>query len=223
MKEFIKQRLKEEFNFNIVESLLDEDYPLTFNMEHFKTLRSFNQRIQYCEQNLQRISSGSSRIVYKIDNEKVLKLAKNQKGLAQNEVEIEYSSEYLLDGTVAKVFEYDENNLWLEMQLARKCTPTLFKQITNFSFDDFRKAINDYGMQSGNGGSGQKSGLDPKIEEIMWEDEFVRGIFDFIGNYGIPVADLMRLNSYGIVSEKGQNHIVIIDYGLTHGIHASYY
>ena len=27
MKDFIKQRLREELSFNIVESLLDEDYP----------------------------------------------------------------------------------------------------------------------------------------------------------------------------------------------------
>lgn len=119
MKDFIKKRLREEFNFNIVESLLDEDYPLTFNMEHFKTLRSFNQRIQYCEQNLQRISSGTSRIVYKIDNEKVLKLAKNSKGLAQNEVEAGYSKYNDLEDLVARTFDYDEKNLWVEMELAR--------------------------------------------------------------------------------------------------------
>lgn len=89
---------------NDITTPVTEDYPTSFDMDFFKTLPSFNQRIQYCEKYLQRISSGSSRIVYKIDDQKVLKLAKNKKGLAQNETEIDYSSE--LGEIVAKIFEY---------------------------------------------------------------------------------------------------------------------
>lgn len=51
----------------MVEELMDEDYPSSFDMEHFKSLTSFNKRIQYCKENLKRISSGSGRIVYMID------------------------------------------------------------------------------------------------------------------------------------------------------------
>ena len=66
--------------------IIDEmAYPVSFNMAEFKTLTTFSERIRYCQTRLQRISSGSARIVYKIDNEKVLKLAKNRKGIAQNE------------------------------------------------------------------------------------------------------------------------------------------
>jgi mRNA-degrading endonuclease RelE of RelBE toxin-antitoxin system len=77
MKEYIKELLREN---------LLEDYPTSWSIEEFKKLNSFNARIKYCNQHLTRISSGSSRVVYKIDDEKVLKLAKNKKGLAQNEV-----------------------------------------------------------------------------------------------------------------------------------------
>ena len=56
-------------------------YPVSFNMDEFKMLKTFAARIKYCQAKLQRISSGSSRIVYKIDNEKVLKLAKTVKEL----------------------------------------------------------------------------------------------------------------------------------------------
>ena len=68
--------------------IIDEmAYPVSFNMAEFKMLTTFVERIRYCQTRLQRISSGSARIVYKIDNEKVLKLAKNRKGIAQNEAE----------------------------------------------------------------------------------------------------------------------------------------
>lgn len=116
MKNIIKHLLKEELTYSLIESLIDEDYPSNFNSEEFKKLKSFNQRVNYCNNNLTRISSGSSRIVYKIDEEKVLKLAKNKKGLAQNEIEISYGNYYDLNDIVAKVFDSDSNNLWVEME-----------------------------------------------------------------------------------------------------------
>ena len=68
--------------------IIDEmAYPVSFNMAEFKTLTTFAERIRYCQTRLQSISSGSARIVYKIGNEKVLKLAKSRKGIAQNEAE----------------------------------------------------------------------------------------------------------------------------------------
>ena len=65
----------------LYDEVLGEEYPSSWNIEEFANLKSFNQRKNYCEQNLRRISSGSGRIVYQVDNEKVLKLAKNKKVL----------------------------------------------------------------------------------------------------------------------------------------------
>jgi len=94
-------------------------YPTSFNMEEFKQIRSFSERVRYCENRLRRISSGSGRIVYQIDDQKVLKLAKNQKGIAQNEVE---SDNFLQSySIVARVFEGDDNDTFVEMELAKKC------------------------------------------------------------------------------------------------------
>ena len=108
-------------------------YPVSFDLGEFKNLNSFSKRIDYCEHRLQRISSGSSRIVYKIDEDKCLKLAKNKKGISQNENEIEHGqSNYEI---FAKVFDSDENGLWLEMELAKKCNPSDFKKIIGYDFN----------------------------------------------------------------------------------------
>ena len=69
---------------NIYENLLSEfgvdpEMNPHFDLEQFRTLKSFNQRIQYCNKTLKRLSSGSSRIVYQIDNARVIKLAQNKK------------------------------------------------------------------------------------------------------------------------------------------------
>ena len=92
-------------------------YPVSFNMEEFKTLTTFAQRIKYCSARLPRIGAGSSRIVFQIDDEKCLKLAKNQKGIAQNEAEDDGYVQSL--DFVAKVYEVHPQYHWLEMQFHR--------------------------------------------------------------------------------------------------------
>jgi len=224
ISESVRTELLKHETFDLIETMLGEDYPQSFNMEEFKKLKSFNARIGYCEEHLKRISSGSGRVVYMIDGEKVLKLAKNSKGVAQNEVEISYGGDYTLEGIVAEVYESDDNALWLEMQLAKKLTLTNFKQITGWDFNDYAKIVHNYGVESGNAGRyGRKLSVSNELTEKAWEDDFIRGIFDYIGNYGVPVGDLTRLSTYGVVSEDGTDSVVIIDYGLTHDVYKSFY
>ena len=224
ISESVRTELLKHETFDLIETMLGEDYPQSFNMEEFKKLKSFNARIGYCEEHLKRISSGSGRVVYMIDGEKVLKLAKNSKGVAQNEVEISYGGDYTLEGIVAEVYESDDNALWLEMQLAKKLTLTNFKQITGWDFNDYAKIVHNYGVESGNAGRyGRKLSVSNELTEKAWEDDFIRGIFDYIGNYGVPVGDLTRLSTYGVVSENGTDSVVIIDYGLTHDVYKSFY
>lgn len=206
---------------------MGEDYPSSWNLEKFKTIRSFNQRIKYCEEHLQRISSGSSRIVYKIDDEKVLKLAKNKKGLAQNELEATYSSYNDLSDILARTFDSADDNTWVEMELARKVTPSNFNQITGFNWDYFIKAMEKQyyrtNPEKDRWGVGNKKVIPDEIEEKMWEDEFTYSMLSLLANYDIPVGDLVRTSSYGIVKRNGQDTIVLIDYGLNNEIHGSYY
>lgn len=216
----IKILLREQLNS------ISEDYPSNFSMEEFKTLNTFSSRIDYCQKNLKRISSGSSRIVYQIDDEKVLKLARNKKGLAQNEVEIEYSHYSDIDNIIAKVFEYDENNLWLEAELARKLTEPKFKQITGFNWKDFSNMVRYEGDRIFNPRQNRTfTGYLKQLNDEMWEDDkFTFHIFDFIGSYDIRTyGDLMRINSYGVVKRNGEERVVMIDYGLTNNVYDSYY
>jgi len=223
MKNLIKKRLEESLNFELIEGLIDEDYPTNFSMEVFKGLKSFTQRVKYCEENLKRISSGSSRIVYMIDNIKVLKLAKNKKGLAQNEIEASYSKYHDLSDIVAHTFDYNEDNLWVEMELARRVSKSDFKRIVGYSFEDYCAAINNYYNDVNPSKYRANIPIDKEIVTSMWENEFVYDIFNYIGNYGVPVGDLKRLNSYGIVNRGGSDSIVLIDFGLTNEVYDSYY
>jgi len=206
----------ESLHVYIDEAALVEDYPTTWNPEEFAKLNSFAERMRYAEQNLKRISSGSGRIVYKIDNEKVLKLAKNKKGVAQNEVEIDYGGHNYFD-ILAKVFNSDNNGLWVEMELARKVTPTIFKQVNGYSFDEYTTILfNDSGKHRG------MHSEEPENAEEIRESEFFNGVMEYLMGTDSPDGDMRRLNSYGLVSRDGADTIMVIDYGLNTNVYGSY-
>jgi hypothetical protein len=215
-RELLKKYLVEQ----LIENILDEDYPTTWNLEEFKQLRGFAARVKYCDTHLQKIKAGSGRIAYKIDNEKVLKLAKNQKGVAQNEVEAQYGNDWYFEGILAKTFEVGPDNLWIEMELARKVTPTIWKKHFGYDID----TIGTYLKIRFNEVRGQRYpvSLDPAIMEQLHENDDVKSLFEF-ADATDSVADLARLSTYGLVNRDGNESIVIIDYGLTGAVYDSYY
>jgi len=210
---------------NIFEELIDEEYPVEFDIEEFKKLNSFNKRIKYCEAKLHRISSGSGRIVYRIDDEKVLKLAKNQKGVAQNEVEEGYSHYHDIQDIVAKVFNVHPHSLWIEMELARKVTVANFKSITGYNWKDYVIAMEYESDRVKSNGDTTLHGISQELLQHMWDDQdgLAAAMFDFMPSYDVPVGDLTRSSSYGIVKRYGEDAIVMIDYGLTHDVYDGYY
>jgi hypothetical protein len=218
MKDFIKQKLTENLVYEIIESYLEEDYPSNFDLEEFSKLNSFNKRIRYCEERLKRISSGSARIVYMIDDTKVLKIARNEKGLNQNDIEATYSNYHDIKDITAQVFAYDDNDLWVEMELARKVTPKIFQQVVGVSFDDYCDGLDKY-FEAVNpqraAKSWSRSSIPQEKYDALWDNEFVYDIFTFMGGYDTPIGDLKRLNSYGLVKRNGVDTIVLIDYGIT--------
>lgn len=221
--ELIKKRLKESLDFTLVESLLDEDYPSSFNMEEFKKLTKFSQRIKYCEEHLKRISSGSARIVYMIDDTKVLKLSKNQKGLAQTEVEIQWGQDSYFSNILAHTFEYHPDDYWIEMELARKVNKNTFKQITGVDVSDLSTYLHNQFAVNNPSRRLHTWGQDPKIKEQMDENEFAQSIMEFMFQIDAPAGDFGMLSSYGLVKRNGQDDIVLIDFGLTNDVYQTYY
>lgn len=226
----IKHIIKENMNNELA------NYPQSFNMDTFKSLNSYNKKIKYCNDNLQRIASGSSRVVYKIDNVTVLKLAKNKKGLAQNEAETQYRDDIYAPDIFAEVYDNDENFYWIEMQLARKAKPTDFKRITGYNFETFTYFVlysaRQYLPRKKYGFS-----IPPEYEELFDSEEFKNMVWEnpdsvfyqineYLTSYQIHVyGDIQRISSWGVVKDKqdGTDKLVLIDYGLTDDIYENYY
>lgn len=206
---------------------LDEEYPSTWNKDEFEKIQSFSGKLKYASTHLPKIASGSGRAVFKIDDSKVLKIAKNKKGLAQNNVE----SEYLLQKYDITARTFDRGDVvknigpfWIEMELAKKLTPTKFKELAGIDIKDldsyiFRSAMKRLvAMHSPN----HKAEPHRKDEEIE-NNQFFQDVMRLSNDYGMKNGDFGRLSSYGLVLRDGKPKIVLVDFGLTKTVFDDYY
>ena len=210
---------------NISEEELDEmnmEMPSTFNVHFFKTLKGFAKRSQYCNNTLQRITSGSSRIVYVINDNFVLKLAKNTKGLEQNETEADWSKHDWYGNILTDVPEYDEYNAWIISERAKRISQSRFKQLIGYSLDHVILYVK-YCMGNRNLIDLHREGITDDMLEVMKENEFLNDLQQMLGNFDMPEGDFARINSWGEVKRNGVDTVVCVDYGLTHGILNSHY
>jgi hypothetical protein len=190
-------------------------------LPEFLKINSYAGRIRYANQNLERIGGGTGRIVYNIDDEKVLKLAKNARGVAQNEAE-ENSSDYYSNSIVAEVFDYDENYIWLISEQAKKVTEKRIKEVTGIpSLHDLFIFLSN--TKDKNNGKEESLNQSKEMEEFFWENEFVVDLFNFIAGYNQSVGDMGKPSSYGEVVRNGEHLIVLTDYGLNDEVYNKYY
>lgn len=225
-------------------------YPASFDMDEFKSLRKFSDRVNYCRARLKYLGRGSSRMVYEIDDEKVLKLAYNNKGLAQNEAEADPMLRGY-NGIFAKVFDVHPKYHWIEMEKAVPATVEDFDRIYGgedglFS-DFFREWEYDLEEDFTQGGvfkdwlhsyifhlfldingSARGDAWDEIYKEFESTPEYNRSLFrglkDYMNDWGLHAyGDLQKINSYGVVKRNGVEKIVLIDYGLNNDVYDTYY
>ena len=210
------------------ESLNEMAYPSNFNLMEFSELPTFKARKQYCDDRLQQLGKGSSRIVYKVDEEKALKIAFNQKGIAQNRAECDWGkNNYEVFG---KVYNADTDNYyWIEMELARKATTKDFKTFFGVSFKDFCemiKYIYTIAVPEFKKYFRYSDEIKSKVDDLLYNDEDnpITRLYQYISDYRpFTINDWLRIANWGIVSRNGKEHLVIIDDGFNQDVYDNYY
>lgn len=179
----------------------------TFNFDEFKLIKTLNDRITYCKQNLKEVGKGSSRIVFDIDGKYVLKVAINESGFKQNK------TEYMQDNKnplLAKCVDVDKKGSLISaviMEKAQSINENEFKKLTGVDFNDMVK-VGDIATSS-----------DEFFSEINRkyknQNAFLKELENFVSDSGIGrgLADFLVLTSYGKVTRDGKTRIVLIDYG----------
>lgn len=195
-----------------------------FNLEEFKLLKTFLKRKEYCDRTLLKINSGSSRIVYKLEENKCLKLAKNRRGYIQNDNENEDWLQRSYGDILSELYEtfyVGDDCVWLISELATKTTEQRFEEMTGISFELHTHFISEhyYSNRPELDRNHQlqnfhRSFLDRKdIAENEEKYYFTERVNTLISDADVAVGDLCRIVSYGEVNRDGDISIVIVDYG----------
>lgn len=99
--------------------------------------KTFKDRLQYALERAKKIGTGSARVAFTIDFEgrpTVLKVAKNNKGLAQNQAELQILADSYTGGLdiVIPLIDYDKRNpspIWIQTELAKRVTAKRLAQL----------------------------------------------------------------------------------------------
>lgn len=209
--------------------ILDEvPLPPDWDPEQLNLRQTFKNRLKYALDRAKRLGGGSSRVAMTIEYEgrpTALKVAKNLKGLAQNEAEIEILDDGYLGNLpiIIPLIDYDKANarpVWLQTEIAKKVTkPTLIKLLHSPNMYLFVSKVKSILGQPGALVDKQiktiyfRSEKDWNPTEKDWEifNEYASEVADLVGQSKLDVGDLPNPANWGIFN----NRPVIIDLGFT--------
>lgn len=186
--------------------------------ETWRTKRSFAalRRLLDTTDGVEYIASGTARAVYKVNDDKVLKIAKNQKGIAQNEAEADWGLKNY--GVAAEWYDVSDDNIWIESELCPRVKVTDFKKELGFTFAYFCDCLRYYYFNRRYGN--KRYNPKPEGYDETWENEFIRPYYNYIGDFDVPVGDVTRISSFG---RNHEGNIVLVDTGLNEDVYQNYY
>ena len=208
--------------FIVNEAMSDE-----FSFDTLKQLKTFRDRKNYCDKYLGfNVGSGSSRLVYQLDDEKVLKLAKNEKGIAQNEEEYSFGQDNFVDVTPNIFNEMCDlvNFTFIVSEYVLPAKEKDFMELYGINFNTFISVINTVGVWYGRKRNLSAQVLsDDEMEYLQDKNPDIKEFVDYVSNYNPPIGDMLRLANYGMVIREGSPQIVLLDSGLSDEIYNKYY
>lgn len=220
--------LTENIQGGLSEDVLEiANYPEGFNINQLKDQPSFAAKVRYLRSHgLDKLGAGSSRAAFIADNDTVIKVAKNKKGLAQNRVEAELSANVSNDAPIAKVKDSDTDNIWIESERARKAKPTDFKSLIGYPMQNFMKAVRELVDEQRGTRRDWQEYFYLKDRELYEEMRWTKAIYelaDIIADHDLSMGDIDRISSWGVVNRNGSQHLVLVDYGLDDQVWQQHY
>ena len=166
-----------------------------------------------------------------MSDEWILKLAKNQRGIVQNEQEARYDYYKNRLGIFTRI-DYnlsDTNNYsWLVSEYVLPAKERDFEECYGITFQEYEGVM--YYALNENQPFFRRLMFAHRIPkqrvmEILEEhqDDFIGKIYDYVRQYGIRHGDLTFVQNLGLVQRNGKPEIVILDDGVTDEILKKYY
>ena len=229
MKLFVSD--KEKRTIVITENqlqILSEDGSTGFSTDTLNSIDGFKEKVQYCTSCLGKyIGAGSSRVVFKIDNKTVVKLAYNEAGYAQNKEESQWGEnryEFL-----PKAYESNPDGSWIisefvlpvnESDFAQYFSANLDEQSLGMihTFSEFCEFI--WSVENSRNNGAWQFFSDRKLG-ILRSNRFLNEVADYIEATGVSVGDLTVIHNWGKRVSDGMP--VLLDAGWKKGIGDEFY
>jgi len=214
------KNFKEYFNKAV---LMEIPLPPDWDQNVYTDKTSFAKQLRYAMERADKLGAGSSRVVFTIEYEgrpTALKIAKNPKGLAQNQKEADYGLYRMYPDITTPLIDYDEENdmpRWIHVEKADKLTKLKFKKITGMNFDSFALALQN--ADENRPRQSFKYAIDPVENDVIEQSELYYDVVDLMGNFNILSGDLTRLANWGLYEGRP----VIIDLGFDSEVHKQHY
>lgn len=182
--------------------------------ESFRT--KLGKLIDYADSHLQFVGAGSSRNVYTLSSRKVLKIATSDKGLGQNEAEVDVFTNPKSKPIVTRIYDYDPNYFWIISELIRpfendktdEINDMLGLGIQTITFEEFADSA--------------ARGYFDMIKRYGAEHliDFAEQINDIVKKNGLLVGDIKKGSSWG---KSVDGRLVLLDYGYTYDVADNFY
>ena len=190
-----------------------------FSFEEFNSCESYSDKIGYAKKHLEFLGSGSSRHVFAIDDKRVLKVALNENGIIQNNVEKFYSdSEW---ERLARVFGHDDDFMWLVSERTAPIDGSLFESTFGISIDKLYIHLYHQRMGIFSEDIDEKENI-PVSESVRQLLEIkrktkdvaiVKEILQKSVEMGFNNADIPIIENWGLRRNQNGDYLVITDCG----------
>lgn len=193
--------------------------PYEFTLQRLDSFRNFSSKVHYCKQHLHLLGKGSSRMVFLLDENKVLKLAYNEAGLAQNSVENNPEIHEKYGKILNKIYRTSHDLSWVIAQRTLVPHP---KELQNHIGMTIQEMIDYQEATHKNSFENNPEMLIELYEKYSEENEnkpIAREIIDMALYHNFLGGDFIRYDSWGKVDGDFKIH----DYGLTKEVWDEYY
>lgn len=177
-----------------------------FDLKVFKTFDNIHIMLQYAQTFLDKLGEGSSRAAFLLNSRYVLKIATGDKGLAQNQAEVDTYTNSKSKAVVAKIMAADSSYNWLISDLVKPLNdPKEFEQLTGTDWDEFQQSL--FAALKHNEMPSDPSEFELAAIVTAKQNKLVR-------------ADLTSIEHWG---KTPDGRCVLLDYGYTQDVYQKHY
>lgn len=179
-------------------------------LRELSEIKDFEDRVEFAKEHWKFLGEGSSRTAFEIDEKLIIKVAHNDKGIAQNKVEMDPQAQR---PCTLPIVVADAEGKWIILRNTKPLKEKDFKKEIGFGFSVFMNAL----FYKFNNESDQWS--PPRDYEEIEKSPLFNCLSDLIFKTDQQIGDIDKISSW----RELDGVPVLADYGLSRDVFKSYY